>query len=122
MKEELTKYSLPKGWDPVSLEEISIPVERVNAKYFEETDSFYYIDIASINNSTNKIENPQKYTWKDAPSRAQQVVRTGDILFSTLRPYLQNIAMVPNDFDGFIASSGLCIIRPLKKCSTIATL
>lgn len=110
----MTKYSLPKGWAFISLEEITIPVERVNAKYFEETDSFYYIDIASISNLTNKIENPQKYRWKDAPSRAQQVVRTGDILFSTVRPYLRNIAMVPSDFDGFIASSGFCVIRPLN--------
>jgi type I restriction enzyme S subunit len=112
MSKELSKYELPKGWIWVTLSDITMPVERVNASHFEGTDAFNYIDIETVNNSTNKLKKPKKYTWNTAPSRAQQIVRKGDILFSTVRPYLKNIAMVSGDYDGCIASSGFCVVRP----------
>ncbi|NJO87519.1 MAG: hypothetical protein HC831_00105 [Chloroflexia bacterium] len=72
-----------------------------------------YIDIEAIDNSKFIIEKPKRHTWETAPSRAQQIVQTGDTLFSTVRPYLKNIALVTPKHDKSIASSGFCVIRPL---------
>ncbi|MGW2812538.1 restriction endonuclease subunit S [Streptomyces sp. NPDC001415] len=46
-----------------------------------------------------------------APSRARQLLRRGDTVFSTVRPYLRKIAWVPEEFDGEIASTGFCVLR-----------
>ena len=35
-----------------------------------------------------------------------------DILFSTVRTYLKNIAVVKPEYDGQVASTGFCVIRP----------
>ncbi len=72
--------------------EISAHVESVNPKE-KPTIEFDYLDIASIDNKLQKITAPKKYNGKDAPSRARQLVLTGDILFSTVRTYLKNFAM-----------------------------
>jgi type I restriction enzyme, S subunit len=49
---------------------------------------------------------------ENAPSRAQQVIRTGDVLFGTTRPTLRRYAVIPPDFDGQICSTGFCVLRP----------
>ncbi|MFF9582345.1 restriction endonuclease subunit S [Streptomyces achromogenes] len=46
-----------------------------------------------------------------APSRARQLLRHGDTVFSTVRPYLRKIAWIPQEFDGEIASTGFCVLR-----------
>ncbi|MGB8645107.1 MAG: restriction endonuclease subunit S [Anaerolineae bacterium] len=102
---------LPKGWVWTRLGDIVGNVEKTDP-HVQPDREFDYIDIASIDNTQQKITSPKKYLGKDAPSRARQVVKTGDVLFSTVRTYLKNIAAVPSIFDGQIASTGFCVIRP----------
>ena len=70
-----------------------------------------YIDISSIDNSQNIISSTTSYSFNDAPSRAQQVVKIGDILISLVRPNLRNIAIVNSQNVNLVASSGFCILR-----------
>jgi len=109
-----TKELLPEGWEWTTLGEVTDYVESVNPK-IEPNKEFVYLDIASIDNSQQRITNPKNYCGKDAPSRARQLVKSGDILFSTVRTYLKNIAMVNEIYGGQIASTGFCVIRPLPK-------
>jgi type I restriction enzyme S subunit len=69
-----------------------------------------YIDIGAI--SGGRIATPSVITAESAPTRARQVVKSGDTLFSTVRPYLRNIAIVPPELDGEFASTGFCVLRP----------
>ena len=105
---------LPKGWVWTTLNEVTDYIENVNPKINPDKE-FIYLDIASIDNSQQKITDPKKYFGIDAPSRARQLVKSGDILFSTVRTYLRNIAVVSKIYDGQIASTGFCVIRPLPK-------
>ncbi len=104
---------LPEGWVWMKLGEIQDTVEMVNPKK-EPAKEFIYIDIASIDNRYQKIISYKKYTGENAPSRARQLIKVGDILFSTVRTYLKNIAAVDAKYDGQIASTGFCVIRPFK--------
>lgn len=115
-KSELAeKPELPKGWFYIFLKDISEVVERVNLKEKKSTESFLYLDIGGINNDKNIIESHKEYKWKDAPSRAQQIVKINDILFSTVRTYMKNIAMVDDEqFSNQVASSGFTVVRALK--------
>ena len=106
---------LPKGWKWVKLGEVCEKVETVKRKEKNLEEELLYLDIGGIDNNTNKILSHKIYKWKDAPSRAQQIVFLNDILFSTVRTYMKNIAVVENSlFDGQIASSGFCVIRGNK--------
>lgn len=48
----------------------------------------------------------------DAPSRARQLIKMGDVLVSTVRPNLNGVAPVTEEFDGATASTGFCVLRP----------
>jgi type I restriction enzyme, S subunit len=102
--------NLPKGW---ALPKLGDLVEEIKTRSSEldPNDEFSYIDITSIDNELKKITSPKRYQWKDAPSRAKQIVKANDIVFSTVRTYLKNIALVPALLDGQIASTGFCVIR-----------
>jgi len=105
---------LPKGWCWVKLGDICAQIETKNPNIDPESE-FEYIDIASIDNTIKKIIFPKRYLGKNAPSRARQLVRKNDIVFSTVRTYLMNIALVPDSLDGQIASTGFCVIRAKKE-------
>jgi type I restriction enzyme S subunit len=50
---------------------------------------------------------------KDAPSRARKVVRLGTVIYSTIRPYLLNVAVIDEEFEQEpIASTAFAIIHP----------
>jgi len=106
---------LPESWAWTRLGDICDSVDMVNPR-IEPNKEFTYLEIASIDNKLQRITRPIMYVGKDAPSRARQLVKGGDILFSTVRTYLRNIAVVDEIYDGQIASTGFCVIRP---CNTI---
>lgn len=82
----------------------------------EKFDDFYYIDIGSIDN-TKKTVNPPKIVQSNlSPSRARQETLPGDIVYSTVRVYLKNFAMVPELLDRrIISSTGFTVLRPNEK-------
>jgi type I restriction enzyme S subunit len=103
---------LPPGWKRVALKTITTKAKKVKSKEKKATDEFLYIDIGGIDNSINKIVTHKSYQWKDAPSRAQQIVKFEDTLFSTVRTYLRNIALVDKViYEDQICSSGFTVIR-----------
>lgn len=112
MSKEFTKYKLPKYWIWTSLGEITLTTTKTNKKKEKLDKEFLYIDINAIDNVSFKITAPKLYTWSSAPSRAQQIVEENDIVFSNVRPYLRNIALVEKKYHNEIASTGLCVIRP----------
>jgi type I restriction enzyme S subunit len=106
--------ALPRGWSWTTLGDICEPAEKANPAANPDVE-FTYIDIAAINNDSLKIVEPKRYRGADAPSRARQIIQAGDILFSTVRTYLKNIAQVPREYDGEIASTGFAVIRPYQE-------
>lgn len=71
-----------------------------------------YIDISSIDNAEKKIFNTQIIDSQEAPSRARQLVKYGDILVSTVRPNLNAVAIVQKESDfTLVASTGYCVLR-----------
>lgn len=81
-------------------------------KSYQGDDEIEYIDISSIDNASNTVVETTKYKISNAPSRAQQCVKKGDILVSTVRPINRNIALVSKDLQNLVASTGFCVLRP----------
>jgi len=75
-----------------------------------------YIDIASIDRDKKAVVSTTHYLLEAAPGRAQQLVRKGDLLISTVRPNLNAVALVEDDGDSpLVASTGFCVIRVKPK-------
>lgn len=70
---------------------------------------FDYIDIDAIDNRLHKIKGAKHLPVSNAPSRASRSVKNGSVLFSLVRPYLENIALVEEKHSSCVASSGFYI-------------
>ena len=86
-------------------------------KTFKADDVIRYIDISSVDNKTSHITGCTDYVVENAPSRAQYVLRKDDILYSTVRPNLKNMAINPYNDDNIVGSTGFCVLR----CKNVAT-
>lgn len=74
---------------------------------------FTYIDLSSIDKDEKVLnENIPEIYGKEAPSRARQKIRAGDILVSTVRPNLNGVAVLKQNYTQPTASTGYCILRP----------
>lgn len=78
-----------------------------------------YIDISSIDNVEKKVSSTQLMDAKIAPSRAKQLVQSGDILVSTVRPNLNAVAIINQESAHLlVASTGYCILRCNKEINS----
>jgi len=102
---------LPPSWATASLSAITADVQQ---HVPEPDEQIVYIDIGSVDRAIKAITNPQSLLGSDAPSRARKKVATGDTLVSMTRPNLNAVALVPDNLDGEIASTGFDVLRPMQ--------
>ena len=104
---------MKQGWEYKKLGEVCYPKNKIQraTKCFDTSDKIFYIDISSIDNTIQKMTDVISVTFGDAPSRAQQKVEYGDIIVSTVRPNLKNIAIIDRYESNLVASSGFCVLR-----------
>ena len=101
-----------KNWEIRKIEDCTLNnVKNIDLKTNGEIT---YIDISSINNKENIISSYKKYdNIREAPSRAKKILNENDILISTVRPALKNIAIFNKKNSGLtIGSTGFCVLRP----------
>ena len=100
-------FEIPDSWEWARLGSVVY-----NRGQTSPSTEFCYIDIGSIDNKNQKL-NPTDTTIAPdkAPSRARKLVDMGDILYSTVRPYLHNMCIIDKEFPHIpIASTGFAVL------------
>ena len=104
----MSNDELPEGWVKAPFSDVTVdPAQRVPGA----SEQITYIDIGSVDRDTKRVTQPQTMVGKDAPSRARKVIKTGDVLVSTVRPNLNAVALVDSQYDGQFASTGFDVLR-----------
>ena len=100
-------FDIPDTWEWVRLSKIVY-----NRGQMAPANDFCYIDIGSIDNKHQKLSDAENIIAIDkVPSRARKIVDIGDILYSTVRPYLHNMCIVDRPFSHQpIASTGFAAL------------
>jgi type I restriction enzyme S subunit len=99
-----------KGWEIKKLGEVLQKTETIDPTKKPEKE-FIYIDVSSVNNQNFLIETTTLLRGKDAPSRARKFIKTDDVIFATVRPTLNRIAIIPKEFNEQVCSTGYFILR-----------
>ena len=100
-------FSVPENWHWARVREIA---SDRGQKIPEEP--FTYIDVTAIDKENGLVVGPRVLEPSEAPSRARKVAQLGDVVYSCVRPYLLNIAVIEADFDPLpIASTAFEILN-----------
>lgn len=75
-----------------------------------EAGTFNYIEIGSL--GTDGSAASEAVAMAEAPSRATQHVRGGDVVTSTVRPIRRLSALIAPEQDGAVCSSGFVVLQP----------
>jgi type I restriction enzyme S subunit len=107
---EQTNDRIPEGWTWASLSQLTESVGNFDPRS-EPDRGFGYVDISSVDNQSFTIAELRSFKGREAPSRARRPIQAGDVLFSNVRTYLRNIAIVPEDLDAQLCSTGFSVLH-----------
>jgi type I restriction enzyme S subunit len=100
---------IPRGWKVGAATSFA----RLNPETWSKLTapvSIEYVDLS--NTKWGKIESTANHLWKEAPSRAQRILRPGDTIIGTVRPGNGAYALIGRT--GLTGSTGFAVLRPLK--------
>ena len=105
--DEEIPFEIPNDWGWIRLGKLTY-----NHGQKKPNCDFCYIDIGSVNNVEQILNKSETVLSADkAPSRARKIVKFGDILYSTVRPYLHNMCIINRSFTFEpIASTGFAVL------------
>lgn len=118
------KIRKEKSFDPISSEEIPfqlpqawkwVRIGQIGHDWGQKLPDrdFTYIEVSAIDNQRGVISSAELMAAENAPSRARKLVKNGTLIYSTIRPYLLNIAVVEEDFSPEpIASTAFAVVHP----------
>jgi hypothetical protein len=93
----------------VPVKDVAFPIRR---KFKPKKGEYFdYIEISEVDLATGEF-NTSKIIGEEAPDRAQWVVNKDDILVSTVRPIRNAIALVKEEKENLVCSSGFAILHP----------
>ncbi len=101
------KYNLEKIWNFCDL---NVSTLKPNTLSF-----INYVDLSGINSKEWVIDSVRKLNIDEIPSRAKQIIWKWDLLISSLAWSLKWIALVEEDNENLIASTGFIVIKSSKK-------
>ncbi len=74
---------------------------------------FLYVELADIDSSIGIVHSVNKIKGEEAPSRARRILKKGDVIVSSVEGSLEKVALIDEEHDGCLASTGFFQFRPL---------
>lgn len=100
-------YGIPASWAWTRMREVTSDRGQT-----VPSSEFTYIDVTAIDKESGVVADPKVLNPDQAPSRARKITQNGDVIYSCVRPYLLNVAVIDRDFEpGPIASTAFAIIN-----------
>ncbi len=103
---------MPKRWKIENLNYFS----NLNARSWttkKHPENVHYIDLSNCKNGYILLVS--EFSWKDAPSRALRVLKSGDTIVGTVRPGNRSFALIRDSEDQLTGSTGFAVLTPLKE-------
>jgi len=101
--------SIPKGWKVAPMKDLADVNARSIKKDYPHA-RIRYVDISSVNHGS--LEQTTTYDLADAPSRAKRLVKTGDTIWSCVRPNRKAYHYIDRPADNLVVSTGFAVLSP----------
>ncbi len=110
-RDQLLDLEGKDGVEMKTLGEVCLKSKNIKWKLEPFEKTYKYIDLSSVNVDLHKIVEVIEINKEEAPSRAQQIVITDDVLLGTTRPTMKRYCQISSQYNNQICSTGYCIFR-----------
>lgn len=100
---------IPEGWEVRSLRDVA-SINKNSIKKGRAPSQINYVDISSVGEGV--VNNIEKLSFKEAPSRARRIINDGDIVWSSVRPNRKSRFLSLGFNNNTIVSTGFSVITP----------
>ena len=111
---------IPAHWKIERLKYLATLNDEALAQSTDPNFEMAYVDIGNVD-AVAGITGTDTIVFEKAPSRARRVVRSGDVIVSTVRTYLRAITAIEAPESNLIVSTGFAVIRPQQLESSFAS-
>lgn len=100
-------FDVPRNWRWTRIREVTSDRGQEIPQ-----STFTYIDVTAIDKEAGVVADPKVLEASEAPSRARKVTKKDDVIYSCVRPYLLNVAIIETDFNPQpIASTAFAVLN-----------
>lgn len=78
----------------------------------EPQKAIRYIQYSNIESNLGDITSHYDLLGEEAPSRAKLLVKAGDVISAKVKDSEENVAIIPEEYEGAIVSSGFIVLKP----------
>lgn len=71
-----------------------------------------YIQFSNVEENLGSVTSHYQMLGEEAPSRARQYVNKGDVICAKVKDSEENVAIIPDELDGSIVSTGFIVLKP----------
>jgi type I restriction enzyme S subunit len=115
IKPEEIPFEIPENWVWCRLGELIEYTDNLDIqKHLTPETIINYVDIDAIDNQNFVIREAKQKTVSELSTRARRILKPNYIIYSTVRPYLKNIAIVKDEKDNYIGSTGFNVFKTLN--------
>lgn len=113
--EDEIPFEIPENWVWCRLGTPIYYAENLDIqKNLSPSELINYVDIDAIDNTAYCIREAKQKRVEELSSRARRVLKNGFIVYSTVRPYLKNIAIIEDELPNMIGSTGFNVFKPIQ--------
>ncbi|SRX76319.1 restriction endonuclease subunit S [Aequorivita antarctica] len=105
-------FDIPKNWIWLTIKDVTKLTDNLNIqKELRPNDLVNYVDISCIDNNNLKIKEVKTSQVDELSSRARRILKKDFFLYSLVRPYLNNMAIVEKEKELMIGSTGFAVFE-----------
>lgn len=109
---------IPVGWD---VKPLKILVKSNLKSLSDKTNPDYEFNYLEINNVKEGyiLRSPTKMKFRDAPSRARRIAKSGDTIISNVRTYLRSVCHIDSELsNNLVVSTGFSVLTPKEEINS----
>ncbi|MFM2269330.1 MAG: hypothetical protein RL757_2771 [Bacteroidota bacterium] len=115
LSKNIEPFTIPSGWVWLTIKDVIKYTENLSIeKKFDGNKVINYVDIEAIDNTLFEIREVKPTAVANLSTRARRVLKKNYIMYSLVRPYLNNIAIIDTEVEDMIGSTGFAVFTGIE--------
>ena len=114
------KYIFNLNLDSCKVSDVARLSKNIVNPAKEPLEEIRYVQFSNVEKELGSITSYQEILGNEAPSRAKLLVKKGNVICARVKDSEENVALIPEELDGIIVSTGFVVLHPVPPMTSEA--